>query len=54
MKNNKHHFYIDVVKKLSFFKFPHAVFQSFLSVFPYLSEETMATAEVDAIYRVKW
>jgi hypothetical protein len=48
MKNNKHHFYIDVVKKLSFFKFPHAVFQSFLS------EETMATAEVDAIYRVKW
>jgi hypothetical protein len=29
------------------------VSQSFLSVFPYLSEETMATAESAAIYRVK-
>jgi hypothetical protein len=46
MKKNKHHFYSDKVKKLIVFllKFPHAVSHSFLSVFPHLSVETMATS----------
>jgi hypothetical protein len=50
MKNNKHHFYSEEIK---FFNIPHAVSQSFLSVFPFLAEETMATAESAAIYPVK-
>jgi hypothetical protein len=51
-KNNKHHFFSDIVE-LDVLKFPHAVSQSFLPVLPYLSVETMATAESAAIYRVK-
>jgi hypothetical protein len=46
MKNNKHCFYSDIcIEEMDVLKFPHAVSQSFLSVFPYLSVETMATAE---------
>jgi hypothetical protein len=32
-------------EKIDVLKFPHTASQSFLSVFPYLSVETMATAE---------
>jgi hypothetical protein len=50
VKNDKHRFYSEEIDVL---KIPHAVSQSFLSVFPYLSVETMATAESAAIYRMK-
>jgi hypothetical protein len=50
MKNNKHPFYSD----FDVLKLPHAVSQSFLSVFPFLSVETMATGESAAIYKVKF
>jgi hypothetical protein len=40
-------------EEIDVLKFPHAVYQSFLSVFPFLSGKTMATAESAAIYRVK-
>jgi hypothetical protein len=53
IKNNKQQFYSDIVKKNDVLKFPHAVSHSFLSVFPYISDEKMATAESAAIYRVK-
>jgi hypothetical protein len=51
MKNNKHLFYS--AEEIKFLKLPLAMSLSFLSVFPCLSEETIATAESDAIYRGK-
>jgi hypothetical protein len=53
MKNNKRHFFSYVSEEITFLKFQYAVSQSFLSFFPYLSEETMATAKSAAIYWVK-
>jgi hypothetical protein len=46
MKQNKPHFYSDTYsdtysEEIEVLKFPHAVSQSFLSVFPYLSVGTM-------------
>jgi hypothetical protein len=41
MKKNKHNLYSDVVKK-----FPHAVWQSFLSIFPHISGGTMTTSQM--------
>jgi hypothetical protein len=40
MKKNKHNFYSDKVKK-----FPHAVWQSFLSISPHILGGTMATSQ---------
>jgi hypothetical protein len=42
MKENKHNFYFTEIKAL---KFPHAVWQSFPSIFPHLSGGTMATSQ---------
>jgi hypothetical protein len=54
MKYNKHHFSNDMhSEEIDVIKFPHAVSQSFLSIFPFLLVETMATAKSAAIYRMK-
>jgi hypothetical protein len=44
MKKNKHNFKSGVVK-INVLKLPHAVWQSFLSIFPHLSGGTMATSQ---------
>jgi hypothetical protein len=43
MKKNKHNFYSGV--EINVLKFPHAVWQSFLSICPHLSGGTMATSQ---------
>jgi hypothetical protein len=45
IKKNKHHLYSDNSEDIDVLNFPHAVSQSFLFVFPYISEGTMATGQ---------